>query len=73
MNRFVTKINEDSNLKNVSIVLEKCDIQQDVQTTTTYSKSMNIRILQLNLGRSGVVTNEVRQLVTQKRLDILLL
>lgn len=37
------------------------------------ARSTGIRILQLNMRRSAVVSGEVRQLVSEKRLDVLLL
>ena len=36
-------------------------------------KPTGVRILQLNMQRSAVVTGEVRQLIAEKRLDVLLL
>lgn len=41
--------------------------------TNRETGTMGVRILQLNTKRSAVVTGEVRQLVAQKRFDVLLL
>lgn len=42
-------------------------------TSVSSAATTGVRILQLNMRRSTVVTGEVRQLVAEKRLDVLLL
>lgn len=44
-----------------------------VSESIVSARSTGIRILQLNMRRSAVVSGEVRQLVAEKRLDVLLL
>lgn len=52
-------------------------VPQEIDRTSDAVKLGNattgVRILQLNMRRSAVVTGEVRQLVVEKRLDVLLL
>ncbi|KAK2578854.1 hypothetical protein KPH14_000799 [Odynerus spinipes] len=45
------------------------------ETTTPANviAATGVRVLQLNLGRSATATREVRQLISEKRLDVLLL
>lgn len=49
------------------------DVVSPVRQVVQVGRSTGVRILQLNMRRSTVVTGEVRQLIKEKRLDILLL
>lgn len=49
------------------------DVVSPVRQIAQVGRSTGVRILQLNMRRSTVVTGEVRQLIKEKRLDILLL
>lgn len=72
-------------LRAVRIVLTRCDSDLPRPSSAARQKvdrevrsvfmngTLKVRVLQLNMGRSAVVTGEVRSLIAEKRLDILLL
>lgn len=76
-------------LRSVQIVLDRCDrvtganasdvnrnpprVPNAIQAPRVTANTTEFRVLQLNMRRSTVVTGEVRELVKEKKLDILLL